>query len=46
MVRYQLAFPPPMLAWLKAESARRGVPVCEIIRGLTQAAMDWSVALK
>jgi hypothetical protein len=40
MQRFEILFPVKMLSWLRAESARRGVGVCEIVRGLIQREMD------
>jgi len=38
--RFLFTLPPKMLSWLRAEAARRGVKVCEVIRGFIQKGMD------
>jgi len=40
MTRFQMVLPPVMLAWLRAEAARRGVKICEVIRSFVQREMD------
>jgi len=38
--RFLFTLPPKMLSWLRAEAARRGVKVCEVIRAFIQKGMD------
>jgi hypothetical protein len=40
MQRFEMLFPPAMVVWLKAEAARRGVSIAEVIRGIIQEKMD------
>ena len=40
MQRFEMLFPPVMLAWLKAEADRRGVCIAEVVRGIIQQVMD------
>jgi hypothetical protein len=40
MQRFEILFPVQMLKWLRAEAARRGVGICEVIRSFIQREMD------
>jgi hypothetical protein len=40
MTRTQILMPERMLEWLRAEAARRGVSVSEVIRFVVQREMD------
>jgi hypothetical protein len=40
MKRFEILFPLKMITWLRAEAERRGVGICEVIRGIIQREID------